>query len=234
MRTTRVSRSNSSKNNAGPRVATPTPTPPDVLLFIATGCAICPIVHKLLAQLKAESKIGQFDVVNISQHPELATQQGVRSVPWFRIGELEFTGLHSAAELAYWVSHAKSDAGIRKYLSAELEAGHLPAIEQLVRRHPAWLQIGLSIIADMEAPIQARIGFGAIFEALQGDPLLLGLLPELSALTRHADQRVRGDACYYLGLSGVAAARPALSNCLHDSDPEVQEIAREALQSIPD
>ena len=214
-------------------MVTPTSTPADVLLYVATGCAICPIVHQILAQLKAEAKIGQFDVVNISDQPELAVQQGVRSVPWFRIGELEFQGLHSAAELAYWVSHAQTDDGIRKYLSEELEAGHLAAIEQLVRRHPAWLRIGLSIIANMQAPIQARIGLGAIFEALQGDPLLHDLIPELSTLTQHADPRVRGDACYYLGLSGAAAARPALTACLHDSDPEVQEIAREALASIP-
>ena len=219
-------------SNAESRVATPNSTPPDVLLFIATGCAICPIVHKILAQLKADAKIAKFDVVNISQQPEQAMQQGVRSVPWFRIGELEFQGLHSASELEYWVSHAHTDEGIRKYLIEELEAGHLPSIEQLVRQHPDWLRVGLTIIADMQAPIQARIGLGAILEGLQASPLLSALVPTLCELTRHADRRVRGDACYYLGLSADAAAKPALQNCLHDVDPDVQEIARDAVQLI--
>jgi hypothetical protein len=214
-------------------MVTATPTRPDVLLFIATGCSVCPVVHKILAQLKNDDKIGQFDVVNISKQPQLAIEQGVRSVPWFRIGDLEFQGLHSAAELEYWVSHALADDGIRKYLIEELEAGHLPAVEQLMRQHPTWLHISLSIIADMQAPIQARIGLGAIFEGLKNNSLLSGLVPELSQLTRHADQRVRGDACYYLGLSGTAAARPALESCLQDEDSEVREIAHEALLSIP-
>ena len=155
-----------------PRAATSVPRRPDVLLLIADGCAICPIVHKILNKLDGEGKIDHFEVVNIAQHPEKAAQYHVRSVPWFRIGDLEFQGLHSAAELDYWVSHALSDTGIARYLTEELEAGHLAAVEQLIRSHPHWLQIGLSIIADMEAPIQARIGLGAVFEGLQGDPLL--------------------------------------------------------------
>lgn len=202
-------------------------------MLIASGCAICPIVHKLLAQLKSEDKIARFEVINISQHPQVAQQYGVRSVPWFRIGELEFQGLHTAAELEYWVSHALSEEGIIKYLSDELEAGHLPAIEHLIRQHPDWLRVSLSIIADMQAPIQARIGLGAIFEGLQGDPLMQALIPALSDLTQHADQRVRGDACYYLGLSSANAARPALTQCTQDPDPEVREIAREALALLP-
>ncbi len=209
------------------------PTPPNVLLLIATGCAICPVVHKLLAQLKDEDKIAHFDVINISQQPQLANEYGVRSVPWFRIGELEFQGMHSAAELEYWVNHALSDEGVARYLSEELEAGHLPAIEQLIRRHPDWLRISLHIISDMQSPIQARIGLGAVFEGLQGDPLLRTVVPALAKLSQHADPRVRGDACYYLGLSGAADARPALTACAQDPDPEVREIASEALASLP-
>jgi thioredoxin-like negative regulator of GroEL len=216
-----------------PRGATPTPTRPNVLLLIASGCAICPIVHKILTQLNADGKIAQFDVINISQQPQAAEQYGVRSVPWFRIGDLEFTGLHSQSELDYWVTHAQSETGIIRYLTEELEAGHLPAMTQMLRRHPHWLRLSLSIIADMQAPIQARIGLGAIFEDLQGNPQLQALVPELSTLSQHADQRVRGDACYYLGLSGANSARPALSRCAEDPDPEVREIAREALAGLP-
>lgn len=211
---------------------TPKPERPDVLLLIASGCAICPVVHKILSQLDADGRLNRFEVINISQQPQLAQDHGVRSVPWFRIGELEFQGMHSAKELDYWVSHALSNEGIKRYLIEELEAGHLAAILQLIRRHPHWLHIALSIMADLEAPIQARIGLGAIFENLQGDPMLQDLIPELSQLSRHADKQVRADACYYLGLSGSSEAKPALSTCLQDPDPEVREIAQEALDSL--
>lgn len=205
---------------------------PDVVLLIASGCAICPVVHKILSQLHADGKINQFEVVNISEHPDLAQSYGVRSVPWFRIGALEFQGLHSAAELDYWVGHALADDGIKRYITEELEAGHLSSILRLIKQHPHWLKIALAIIADLQAPIQARIGLGAVFEELQGSPLLQEQVPGLSELTQHTDRQIRADACYYLGLSRSSAAVPALNQCLQDADPEVREIAQEALADM--
>lgn len=205
---------------------------PDVLLFIADGCAICPIVHKILSQLDSDGKLNRFEVINISQQPEVAQTYGIRSVPWFRIGELEFQGLHSASEINQWVAHALSDDGIRQYITQELEGGRLSTILRLVRQHPHWLQISLSIIADLQAPIQARIGLGAVFEDLQGDPLLVQLVPALTELCQHSEDQVRADACYYLGLSRSKAARQALSDCLQDSNREVREIAQEALAGM--
>lgn len=205
---------------------------PNVLLYIADGCAVCPVVHKLLSQLDADGELGQFDVINISLQPEEAQAHGIRSVPWFRIGELEFQGLHSASELRYWVTHALKDDGIRQYIIQELESGHLATVIRLIRQHPQWLQIALTIVADLEAPIQARIGLGAVFEDLQGDPLLKELVPSLAELCHHTDRQVRADACYYLGLSHSEAARKILNQCLHDSDREVREIAGEALTGL--
>lgn len=205
---------------------------PDVLLLIASGCAICPVVHKILSQLDAEGKLNRFEVINITQQPQAAQQYAVRSVPWFRIGDLEFQGLHSASELDYWVNHALSEDGIKQYLVEELDAGHLAHIQALIRHHPHWLHIALTIIADLQAPIQARIGLGALFEDLQGDPLLKELVPSLSKLSQHADKQVRADACYYLGLSDSNKAKPALTACLQDSDSEVREIAQEALATL--
>jgi len=208
------------------------PRPVDALLLIADGCAVCPVVHKILTQLELEGHINHLDVINLSQQPELAQQYGVRSVPWFRLGDLEFQGLHGAAELRYWVEHGQSNDGIRKYLSDELEAGHLPIVERLLRAHPHWLRVGLSLVADMDAPIQARIGLGAVFENMRGEAPLRELVTALAELADHADSRVRGDACYYLGLSGNPAALPALNARLADEDADVREIAQEAIAAI--
>jgi HEAT repeat protein len=56
--------------------------------------------------------------------------------------------------------------------------------------------------------------------------------PELGALTRHADARVRADACHLLSLTHAAEARPWLQACLQDADAEVREIAAESLQTL--
>jgi HEAT repeat protein len=84
----------------------------------------------------------------------------------------------------------------------------------------------------MEAPIQARIGLGAILENLQNEQILRDQVPALSELARHTDSRVRGDACYYLGLSGSPEALPVLNERLTDDNTDVREIASEAITMI--
>ncbi len=208
-------------------------TTPDAILLLSSTCANCPKVLESLCQLVKRGVIGKLDVINLEQHPAAASQYGVRSVPWFRIGELDFQGLHSPQEIQDWANRALSDAGIAAYITQHLKDGQLPQIEAKLRAQPQWLRYVLELIPDMEAPMQARIGVGALFEALRGEALLQASIPTLITLSQHADHRVRGDACYYLGLTQTAAARAPLTACLADPNADVREIAQESLESLP-
>jgi len=210
-----------------------TATTPDAILLLSSTCPNCPKVLESLCQLVKRGVIGKLEVINLEQHPAAASQYGVRSVPWFRIGELDFHGLHSAQEIHDWASRALSDTGIAAYITQHLKDGQLPLIETKLRAQPHWLRYVLDLIADMEAPMQARIGVGALFEALRGESLLQQSIPTLTALSQHTDHRVRGDACYYLGLTQAAAARAPLTACLQDNNADVREIAQESLESLP-
>jgi hypothetical protein len=209
------------------------PTPVDALLFVAPGCPHCPTVLQGLSELVKSGEIGKLEVVNIAGHPELAEVRGIRSVPWFQLGELEFQGLYSPKELRHWVREAGSEHGFVNYVTHLLESGELATLEALIRRHPEWLNRLIPIVADMEAPINARVGIGALFETLGDEGLLQAVVPDLIALTEHADPRVRGDACHYLGLSRAPEARAALQRCGKDDDADVREIAEEALGELP-
>lgn len=90
----------------------------------------------------------------------------------------------------------------------------------------------LSIVADPAANLEVRLGVSALLESYAYSPALEALLPELAALSRHADHRVRADACYLLGLTGSAAAKSAVEACLHDAHEEVREIAVEAMHNL--
>ena len=213
--------------------AQPSAGKPHVLLFKSSSCPHCPTVLRILTHMLEQGRLAELQVYDVAQESELAAQYGVRSVPWFSIEALEFQGLHSAAELEYWVDHATSHEGIKKYITEQLEAGHLPVISDKLSSEPGWLAHALEIIADLQSPMQARIGIGAILEDLAGAPALVALVPALGALTRHDAPTVRSDACHYLGLSGDVTARPYLEACLTDANAEVRDIARESLEHIP-
>jgi len=90
----------------------------------------------------------------------------------------------------------------------------------------------LAIVANPEANISVRLGVSALLEAYAGTAELQALLPQLAALSSHADHRVRADACHLLGLTGSSEARTFAAACLNDINEEVREIAEEAMEKL--
>jgi len=205
---------------------------PDALLFIAPGCPHCPRVLDALGELLKEGVIGRLEAINVAEKPDMAAAQGVRSAPWTRIGGYELPGARSAEELRNWAERAADETGGSDYLRELLEAGRLDAAEQRIADQQEPLQAVLPLLADPEAPLQLRLGAGALLESWADRPELAALVTELGQLATHSDHRVRADACHYLGLSGDPAARPYLEERLEDEAPEVREIAAEALERL--
>lgn len=202
------------------------------ILFTSRQCPHCPAVSKVLKELHQSGKLAALDIFDIAQDQKQAELYNVRSVPWFKIAELEFQGLHSAGELTYWAEKAGSDEGILRYLIESLEAGKLSQVESLITKHPSWLNIAMQILADVMAPIQARIGLGAVIEGFANTPLLENSFPVLKKLSQDDDHRIRGDACYYLGFINTPESKEILLHCLKDEHEEVREIAEDSLENL--
>jgi len=211
-------------------------TAPDALLLLSSACPHCPAVLQSLSDLVKAGTLGRLEVVNVAAHPALAQELGVRSVPWVRIGPFELAGLRSREELAGWARRAEGDAAggdaMADYFHTLLKDGELARVRAMVEAQPQRLAALLPIVANPAASINVRIGASAIFEANAGGPALRALLPPLEELARHADSRVRADACFYLGLSRVPAVRATLEACLADADAAVREIAADALAEL--
>jgi HEAT repeat protein len=210
------------------------PEAPDALLFITPGCPHCQVVLDGLAALVKEGTVGRLEVVNAAARPQLTAEQGVRSAPWTRIGDFEFEGQLSPAELREWATHAGARDGFTRYVREKLGEGRLDRVEALMRARPDMLDAVLPLIEDPELPMQIRVGVGAVLESLEGDPALGALVPELGRLSTHADHRVRADACHYLGLATTDEALEYLRARLEDENAEVREIAEEALKKVYD
>lgn len=205
---------------------------PDALLFITPGCPHCPVVLQGLSDLVKQAVIGKLTVVNVAAHPELAAEFGVRSAPWLRLGPFTLTGAHTTAELRQWVAWSSGDAGVAHYVEHLLKEGGFKQAGIFIAEDTHRLKPLLAIVADPEKSIEVRVGVDALLEFYSNTPVLQNLLPQLAELTRHADHRVRADACHLLGLSGSEAARSYLAKCANDSSEEVREIATESLDLL--
>jgi HEAT repeat protein len=207
-------------------------TPPDALLFLSTHCPHCPAVLQSLADLVKQGVVGRLEVVNLEVHGEAAQARGVRSVPWVKVGEFELPGLRSREELEDWARRAGSPEGMADYFHALIKEGQLNRVLEAVRHQPDQLAALLPIVANPEASINVRIGAGVMFEELAGSPALQLLADRLGELTRHADPRVRTDACHYLHLTRSPQARAYLLAALQDDDAVVRETAQESLEAL--
>jgi len=204
-------------------------SPPDALLLLGSRCPHCPRVLEALSTMLKTGAIGKLEAVNIERHPETARELGVRSVPWVRIGPFELEGLRSEKELRDWAAKAGSTAGLAAWLDELLASGGIARVQALLKTEPETLDALLLLFADPATRLNTRIGISAVMEDLAGSAQLRGKLDRLGELTQHAEAHIRGDACHYLELAGDPAASRFLRQRLEDSDPQVREVAREAL-----
>lgn len=209
-----------------------TATPPDALLFITPGCAHCASVLQGLNELVKQALIGKLTVVNVAEHPEQAAEYGVRAAPWLRLGPFTLTGAQSPAELRRWAEWASGEEGTAHYVEHLLKQGGYQQAVAFIDADTQRLKPLLAIIANPGANLEVRLGVSALLEAHANTPELRKLLPQLADLARHADHRVRADACHLLGLTGSAAARTHVESCRNDAHEEVREIAEEAMEEL--
>lgn len=187
-----------------------------------------------LLDLLKQGWLGRLELVNLDIRPEVAQDQGVRSVPWTRIGPFELMGVRGRDELLEWIARAGAPDGMAEYFHVLLKDGQLERVLAAVAKRPETLAELLPIVANPDASINVRIGAGAVFEEFAGQPAMRALTERLGALSDHEDARVRADACHYLALTAAPEARPYLTRRQQDDDGTVREIAQEGLQTLPD
>lgn len=206
--------------------------PPDALLLVSTQCPHCSTVLQGLGELVKKGLIGRLEVVNIVARPDIAEQQGVRTVPWMRLGDFELEGLHSPAELRQWAERAGSEAGLTEYYRDLFKHGQLPKALAAIRKYPGHIPALLALAQDPDTELTVRIGVSAVIEDAAGSAPLQNQLAALMDLAQHSDPRVRSDACHFLALTRSEAALATLEKLTRDAEPAVQEVAKDSLEEL--
>lgn len=201
-------------------------------MFLASGCAHCPAVLAALTELLKEGQIGRLEAINITQQPELAQPFRVRSVPWVKIGDIVLIGSQTKAELQKAIQQTSSTEGLTEHYANSLNNGQLQEVIDDLQQQPDKLKLLLQLMTDKNIKISVQMGIGAVMEDFARSPALIGLIPELTELTRHPLARVRNDACHFLSLSGRADVRPVIEALLSDPDADVRETAEDCLQEL--
>lgn len=205
---------------------------PDVLLLTGTHCPYCPTMLQELRTLLADGTIAKLETVNIEEHPEVAAELGVRTVPWVRIGPFELDGLRSEAELRSWAEKAGTAEGLADWLDELLGSGQLDKVRRQLEGNPAILDVLLLLFTKPDTGLNTRIGISALIEELEGTDVLREKVSRLGELIHHPETYIRGDACHYLSLTRSPRAKILIQPLLNDPEPDIRALAAESLEHL--
>ncbi len=207
---------------------------PEALLLISPACPHCPAMAESLLRLIKKGLLASLEIHNLDEKQNLASQLGVRSVPWCRLGTFELIGLQPYDKLRKLAELIPLNGGDSGYLLHLLENRQLEEAAARVTQRPNLLPQIIPLLGDLETAMSTRIAIGALLEELEGTATLAAAQNPLKQLLLSSEPLVRADACHYLGLCADSSIIPFVRPLLDDPDTEVSEIAAETLALLHD
>jgi hypothetical protein len=205
--------------------------PAELTVLIASACPHCPQAVRAAHRLALAGPGVTVTVVDAQLFPQVAGRFKASSVPLTVLdGGLSWSGVVPAAELARRVlTRGDPEYGAAELMSL-LEAGRMEEAAERIRGGE-----GRHFLAAWEVSVTAtRIPLMLLAEELLvADPAALSaIVPGLIEVLAARDTPLRGDTADLLGQTGDRRALEALRPLLDDSNPDVAEIAADALETL--
>jgi alkyl hydroperoxide reductase subunit AhpF len=206
--------------------------PADLLVFVGASCPHCPTAVRSANRLALASALVTVSIVDVQAHPQLAERFNVRSVPLTILdGSLAVSGVVPPSRLVDEIFSRDDDSHGEHLLLSLVEQGRFDEAVRQIRTGPGASHF-LTVWKDSTTSL--RIGLMMAAEtALENERTALdGLVPGLLPILGSEDPVLRGDTADLLGRIGHRDARDSLRTLLEDPNPDVAEIASEALGEI--
>ncbi len=207
--------------------------PVTLRLYVALTCPHCPVVLQGLLAVVAASDRVHLSVVDGGLFPELAEADNIQAVPTLFLENRRWTGQVQPAEILdalAGVDPADMSPATMERMIAEGQAPKLaelmaaegrifPAILEVMTRETWPVRLGAMVAAETladEAPETAAAMAAPLWERFE-----------------EADDTVRGDILYVLGLVGGETDLPTLRRIAENDEAEaVREAAAEAAETL--
>jgi thiol-disulfide isomerase/thioredoxin len=201
-----------------------------IVVFIAEGCPHCPVSVASAMKVASSARGAVVSVVDAQRFGEIADRYGIRSVPAILLDRgLVLTGVVSADDLAEQIlAQDRADYEAR-LLRSLVETGRFAEAGELLGG-----RLELFVEEWKQSTTSTRIGLMLVAEEMLGEDrsCLDVMVDDLVGFLQAPDAALRGDTADLLGRIGHPGARKALTEALQDPNPDVVEIAAEALEGI--
>ena len=208
-------------------------TPTRFEVMISPACPHCPAIVGLVNQLALASTYLEATIIDVTLFADYGQKYGIRAVPTVVIDEQD--------QLAGTVSE---DLLVDRLANSDPSSFHSDSFKKIIKEGDAERLAGmmvadgdlysgsLELLADFDWSV--RMGMMVVLEevAERNPDLVRRAYPYILDLLEHEDDNQRGDTAYLLGLIGDASLMDRLEVLLNDANPQVVEVAFEAVQRI--
>jgi hypothetical protein len=204
----------------------------ELIVFMASTCPHCPQAVRAANSIAVASPLVSTSIIDAQYFPELTRRFSVQSVPLTILDRRFFiTGVVQPSVLAERIVSRGTDDYESQLFRSLLEQGRLDEATAHLRSGGAGAHF---LSAWRASTTSSRMGLLLVSErALAADSGCLDdIVSDLLPLLHTEDVALRGDTADLLGRIGHRDAEAELTRLLDDPNPDVAEVASDALEQL--
>jgi glutaredoxin len=208
-------------------------TPTRFEVMMSPACPHCSTVVGLVNQLALASTYLEATIIDVTLLADYGQKYGIRAVPTVVIdGQDQLVGTISEDFLVDRLANSNPSSFHPDSFKKIIKEGDAARLAGMMVADGDLYSGSLELLADPDWSV--RMGMMVVLEGVaeRSPDLVLSAYPYLLKLLDHEDRNQRGDTAYLLGLIGDASVLERLEVLLQDENPEVAEVALEAVQQI--
>lgn len=207
--------------------------PVTLRLYVALTCPHCPAVLQGLLGIAAASDRVRLAVIDGALFPELAEKDKIQAVPTLFLENRRWTGQVQPAEILDALAGVDPADMSPATMERMIGEGQAPKLAELMAAEGQYFPAILDVLTHETWPV--RLGAMVAVETLaeEAPEVAAQMAAPLWERFEAADDTVRGDILYVLGLVGGESDLPALQRIAETADSEgVREAAAEAAETL--
>jgi glutaredoxin len=203
-------------------------------IFISNACPFCPSVVRTIASMALASPLISVAVIDAELFPEVAKEEGVRSVPTLVLNsDIHWSGIVKADEVLEVLITRDPTKLSASSLEALLKDGRAALLADNMARNGRIYPALMELLAHPSWPV--RMGAMLTMEELKerDSALAASAVDMIIPLLRNAPDTTKGDLIYVIGEVGERGAAEKLTAALEgEISGEVGAVLQEAIQKL--
>lgn len=206
--------------------------PAQIKIYVTPQCPFCPQVLRQIQPFAYANSFLSVTVIDGSLFPEMAAEDGVRSVPTTILdGRFRWTGVMRPEEIVDALVHRDPSLLSAETLKSFLKEGNASRLANMMLERELVFPAFIELLLDPDWSVRLGAMVAAEEMGEKNPKLAREILPLLWEQKESVQDAVKGDMLYVIGSLGSKEWIPALEQFLAaPQSEELQEIAEEALE----